>query len=83
MFQPDKKTGKAKPVQGTLYQWRHTFVHKHIMQDTSPLRIAELIGDSLKEVMNTYAHFIEERQAQLDTAAETTWTDMDKYRLVS
>jgi len=67
--------GELKPVLGTLYQWRHTFVHEHIMTDTPPSRIAELLGDTLKTVMETYAHFIEERQALLDKAVERTWNE--------
>jgi hypothetical protein len=66
-----------QPLLGHLYQWRHTFVHTHIMNGTIPQRIAEMIGDSLTTVIDTYAHFIQERQAQLDTAAESTWNDED------
>jgi len=76
------ETGKLKPVLGTLYQWRHTFVHEHIMNDVTPSRIAELLGDTLKTVMETYAHFIEERQSQLDIAAEKSWKheELEQYR---
>ena len=79
----DEKTNESKLVLGTLYQWRHTFVHEHIMKNTPPSRIAELLGDTLKTVMETYAHFIEERQAQLDKAAENTWDqkELEEYRL--
>jgi hypothetical protein len=62
-----------EPLLGHLYQWRHTFVHMHIMNDTPISRIAELIGDTMQQVMKTYSHFVEERQAQLDKAAEKTW----------
>ena len=75
VYEKDEKTGEFRPVLGTLYQWRHTFVHEHLMKDTTPPRIAELIGDTVKTVMETYAHFIEERQAQLDTAAEGSWNE--------
>jgi len=73
----------SEPLLGHLYQWRHTFVHMHIMNDTPVSRIAELIGDNMKTVMETYAHFIEERQAQLDTAAEQSWNgeSLEEYRL--
>jgi hypothetical protein len=52
------------------------------MNDTPPSRIAELIGDTLKTVMETYSHFIEERQAQLDKAAEGSWNheELETYR---
>jgi integrase len=82
VYEKNEKTGELIPLLGTLYQWRHTFVHEHIMQDTTPSRIAELIGDTLKTVMETYAHFIEERQAQLDKAAEGSWNheELETYR---
>jgi len=48
------------------------FCHEHIMKDTPPSRIADLLGDTLRIVMETYAHFIEERQAQLDKASAKT-----------
>ncbi len=81
-YEKDEKTGELNPLLGTLYQWRHTFVHEHIMQDTPPTKVAELIGDTLKTVMETYAHFIEERQSQLDKAAEGSWNheELEKYR---
>jgi hypothetical protein len=83
VYEMDEKTGETKPLLGTLYQWRHTFVYEHIMKDTTPSRIAELIGDTLKTVMETYAHFIEDRQAQLDRAAERTWNEkeLEEFRL--
>lgn len=77
VYKPDEKTGELKPLLGTLYQWRHTFVHEHIMQDTPVVRIAEFLGDTVKTVMDTYAHFIEERQAQLDKAAEGSWNQSE------
>jgi integrase len=83
VYEMEAKTGEFKPLLGTLYQWRHTFVHEHIMNNTPPSRIAELLGDTLKTVMETYAHFIEERQAQLDKAAERTWNEeeLEGFRL--
>ena len=82
VYEKDEKTGELTPLLGTLYQWRHTFVHEHIMADIPPSRIAELLGDTLKTVMETYAHFIEERQAGLDSAAERSWNpeELDVYR---
>lgn len=82
VHEPSNETGELKPLLGTLYQWRHTFVHEHIMNDVTPSRIAELLGDTLKTVMETYAHFIEERQSQLDIAAEKSWKDeeLEQYR---
>jgi site-specific recombinase XerD len=67
-----------KPLLGHLYQWRHTFVHKHIMKGTSVTNIAEMIGDTVETVTNTYSHFIDERQAGLDESQENTWSD-DEY----
>jgi hypothetical protein len=53
------------------------------MKDTPPSRIAELLGDTLRIVMETYAHFIEERQAQLDKAAARSWNnkELEAYRI--
>jgi integrase len=82
VYETDLETQAVKPVLGTLYQWRHTFVHEHIMKDTPPSRIAEFLGDTIKTVMETYAHFIEERQSQLDAAAEKNWNqeELEEYR---
>jgi hypothetical protein len=83
VYERHEETHELKPVLGTLYQWRHTFVHEHIMKDTPPSRIAELLGDTLRIVMETYAHFIEERQAQLDKAAARSWNnkELEAYRI--
>jgi hypothetical protein len=53
------------------------------MKNTPPTRIAELLGDTLKTVMETYSHFIDERQSQLDRAAENTWNkkELEEYSL--
>ena len=64
----NERTGK--PKLGFLYQWRHTFVHMHLIAGTSIQRIAELIGDTPATVMETYAHFIQERQKGLDDSQE-------------
>jgi site-specific recombinase XerD len=55
------------------HQWRHTFVHRLLKQDAPLEAVATLIGDTPKVVAQTYAHFIEERQAQLDKHAEAAW----------
>jgi hypothetical protein len=83
IYEIDPRTNEPKPLLGTLYQWRHTFVHEHIMKNTPPTRIAELLGDTLKTVMETYSHFIDERQSQLDRAAENTWNkkELEEYSL--
>jgi len=74
----DEETGE--PLLGHLYQWRHTFVHKHIMAGTSVTKIAEMIGDTVATVTDTYSHFIDERQAGLDESQESTWNEKELAR---
>lgn len=33
VYERDEQTHELKPVLGTFDQWRHTFVHEHIMTD--------------------------------------------------
>jgi integrase len=35
---------------------RHTFVSWMVQRDVSPLKVAELIGDTAEQVMKTYGH---------------------------
>lgn len=65
--------GKALYAMVHSHQWRHTFVHRLLKQNAPIEAIATLIGDTVKVVSQTYAHFIEERQAQLDKHAEAAW----------
>jgi hypothetical protein len=71
-----------KPKLGHLYQWRHSFVHVHLMNGTPTERIAEMIGDTQVTVVKNYAHFIEERQKGLDTCQESTF-DADELAALS
>jgi integrase len=77
------ENNKPVPRYGHPHQWRHTFVHWHLMNDTPILTIAAMIGDSILVMMKTYAHFITERQAQLDKSAERSWDqeELAKFRL--
>jgi hypothetical protein len=45
VYGKDEKTGEIRPILGPFYQWRHTFVHEHIMMDTPPAQIAEFLGE--------------------------------------
>ena len=77
----DRETGETKhDANGKIlhqtvhsHQLRHTFVHRHLKKNTPIEVVAELIGDTVKVVAATYAHFIEERQATLDKHTEATW----------
>jgi integrase len=42
VYEQNNESGELKPLLGTLYQWRHTFVHERIMNDVTPSRIYEL-----------------------------------------
>lgn len=65
--------GKALYAMVHSHQWRHTFVHR-LLKENAPLEaVATLIGDTPKVVAQTYAHFLEERQAMLDKHTEATW----------
>ena len=68
---------KGKPRLGHLYQWRHTFVHLLLEKGTTSTRIAELIGDSVKTVDETYSHFIKECRPGLDQSQEATWDETE------
>jgi len=67
----------GEPELGFLYQWRHTFVHRHLMKGTPIDRIARLIGDKPETVMENYSHFIEERQAGLDENQDATFDEAE------
>lgn len=77
----NRSTGKAKrDANGNVlyhiahsHQWRHTFVHNHLKLGTPLEVVATLIGDTVKVVAATYAHFIEERQSMLDRHTQATW----------
>lgn len=49
----------------TAHSTRHTFASWLTLADVHPLKIAALMGDTVEEVMNTYAHLID---ADLDEA---------------
>lgn len=44
----------------TAHSLRHTFGSWLTIADVHPLKIAELMGDTVKEVMDTYAHLVSE-----------------------
>jgi hypothetical protein len=73
----------GEPELGFLYQWRHTFVHTHLMAGTPIERIAEMIGDSPATVIENYKHFIGERQKGLDESQDKIFDDAEFVRLTA
>lgn len=65
------------PELGFLYQWRHTFVHRHLMKGTPIDRIAQMLGDDVATVNDNYSHFIDERQEGLDQNQDATFSDAE------
>jgi integrase len=64
---------KGQPQFGHPYQWRHTFVNEQLINGTPMERIAEMLGDKLTTVQDTYAHFVQGRQKSLDEDVKSSW----------
>jgi integrase len=73
----------GNPKLGHPHQWRHTFVNALIIAGVSFERIAELLGDKISTVQDTYSHFVIGRQPALDEAAKMFWnqSELEAYRL--
>jgi integrase len=57
---------EAAKVEAHPHQFRHTFVSRCLAKGMPIEMIADLLGDSIKIVAATYAHFIADRQRAID-----------------